>query len=77
MVSDIFTVNIEKHIGTIARSGNGWTMEVNMVSWNGKPAIIDIREWDPSHERMSRGVKLTDEEARKLLEILQEHFREG
>lgn len=77
MVSDVFTANIEKHIGTISRSGNGWAMEVNMVSWNGKPATIDIREWDPSHERMSRGVKLTDEEARKLLEILQEHFREG
>lgn len=70
-----FTVAIEKHLGTISNTG-AWTKELNMVSWNGKPATIDIREWDPSHERMSRGVKLTDEEARELLNILQEYFKE-
>ena len=77
MRNDIFTVSIEKHIGTISEAGSGWTKELNKVSWNGKPATMDIREWDPAHERMSKGVRLTDEEAKKLLEILQEYFQKG
>ena len=38
-----------------------WTREVNLVSWNGKPPKIDIRDWSESHERMSRGITLTEE----------------
>ena len=43
---------IEKHIGVLSENGNGWRKELNMVSWNGRPAKYDIRDWTESHERM-------------------------
>jgi len=36
------------------------------VSWNGAAPKYDIRDWDPEHEKMGKGVTLTEEELRKL-----------
>ena len=55
---------------------NGWQKEVNLVSWNGNEPKVDIREWSPDHERMSRGVALTDAEAEQLCMILHNYMRE-
>ena len=57
-------------LGVLSESAKGWTKELNLVSWNDKPAKLDIREWAPEHEKMGKGVTLTDEEAEKLLEAL-------
>lgn len=69
--SDI-TFEITEHIGELSVNQAGWIKEVNMVSWNGKKAKYDIREWDPDHERMSRGLTFTKEEVEKLKEFLNE-----
>ena len=61
---------IIKHLGVIDKSETGWSKEVNLVEWNGKPAKIDIREWDPRHEHMSRGITLHKKEMLELLRIL-------
>lgn len=61
---------IEKHIAVLSETKGGWTKELNLVSWNGKPAKYDIREWGPDHKSMGRGVTLTDEEAKALVEAL-------
>ena len=58
-------------LGVISTSSKGWTTEVNRVSWNDKPAKIDIRDWSPDHEKMGKGITLTDEEAQALKEILE------
>lgn len=47
-----------------------WSLEVNRIAWNKKAPKIDIRAWDSSHEKMSKGITLTDVEAKKLLKIL-------
>lgn len=57
---------IEKRLGVLSSSANGWRKELNFVSWNGKPAKLDIREWSPDHTRMAKGVTLRYEEARLL-----------
>lgn len=57
---------IEKRLGVLSSSQNGWRKELNFVSWNGKPAKLDIREWSPDHTRMAKGVTLRYEEARLL-----------
>lgn len=62
---------IEKHLGVIAEAQTGWTKEVNLVSWNGSPAKLDIREWSPDHERMTKGITLHKEEAKALKDVLQ------
>ena len=72
--SQEITFNIKQHLGVLEKSQSGWTKEVNLVEWNGKPAKLDIREWDPDHEHMSRGVTLRRNETLTLLEILIRSF---
>ena len=52
------------------RRDTGWTKEANIVCWNGGSPKLDIREWDPDHERMSRGITLYEAEAERLAWIL-------
>jgi len=61
---------IEKEIAILSTSNRGWNKEVNLVSWNDRPAKLDIRDWAPEHEKMGKGVTLSDEEAEKLVEAL-------
>lgn len=65
---------IEKHFGVMSVTPDGWSKELNLVSWNGAPAKFDIRDWDPEHERMSRGITLAEPLAKKLYEILKSVF---
>lgn len=64
------TFEIVEHLGILSESSRGWTKELNKVSWNERGAKYDIREWNPDHTRMGKGVTLTDEEAENLRRIL-------
>ncbi|MGN1411863.1 MAG: YdbC family protein [Oscillospiraceae bacterium] len=61
---------IVEHIGTLSENAKGWAKEINLVSWNDKPAKYDVREWSPDHSRMGKGVTLSKEELLQLKEIL-------
>lgn len=61
---------IVQNIGVLSESSKGWTKELNLVSWNDKDPKYDIRDWDPEHEKMGKGVTLNVEELRKLKEVL-------
>lgn len=63
---------IIKNIGTLSESSRGWTKELNLISWNGREPKYDIRDWDPEHEKMGKGVTLAQEELMKLKELLGE-----
>ena len=54
----------------LSASNRGWKKELNLVSWNGGNAKLDLRDWDETHEKMGKGVTLTPEEAEKLYELL-------
>jgi len=69
MMADI-KFEIEKELGYISESPKGWTKELNLISWNGKEAKYDLRDWAPEHEKMGKGVTLSLEELRNLKEIL-------
>ena len=71
MAKDPIKFSIEKHIGVLSTSSKGWQKEVNLVSWNDRPAKVDIREWDEDHEKMGKGLTLSKEETEKLIELLQ------
>ncbi|MDR0571138.1 MAG: hypothetical protein LBG71_08015 [Clostridiales Family XIII bacterium] len=64
------TFEIKETLGVLSESAKGWTKELNLVSWNGREAKYDIREWDPEHEKMSKGLTLTKDEVLKLRELL-------
>ena len=66
-----FKYEITEEIGVLSESKGGWRKEVNMVSWNDKPAKLDIREWAPNHEKMGKGTSLSSEEVAKLKELLE------
>ena len=68
-MSDIQFVRNTKY-GTIGVGKNGWTKEVCNVSWNQKGPKLDLREWSPDYKKMSRGITLTKQEAKRLLSIL-------
>ncbi len=63
------TFEIVKELGVISENAKGWTRELNLVSWNGREAKYDIRDWSPDHSRMGKGVSLTEEEMQKLVEL--------
>jgi len=58
--------------GVLSKNKSGWTKELNLVSWNGRSSKYDIREWSEGHEKMSKGITLTEEEIKCLKEILNE-----
>jgi hypothetical protein len=62
--------DIVKHYGVIAEEKGGWKKELNLVSWNGRTPKLDIRDWAPGHEKMGKGITLTEDEAKKLVEML-------
>ncbi len=68
--NDEFTYEIKEHIGVLRTSAGGWTKELNLVSWNGKPVKYDLREWSEDHKKMSRGVTLTKAEAKVMFHWL-------
>jgi len=61
---------IKQNLGILSESSKGWSKELNLVSWNDKEPKYDLREWDPTHEKMGKGITLTDEELKKLKELL-------
>lgn len=69
-MADDFSYTIEQNIGVIATQKSGWTLELNLISWGGRPAKYDIRPWSPDHEKMGKGVTLTKEELDSLKTLL-------
>ena len=63
---------ITEHLAVLSTSSRGWRKELNLVSWNDRPAKYDLREWAPDHSRMGKGITLSDEEAKMLREALNE-----
>lgn len=69
-----FSYEIKETVGVLSESPKGWRKELNLVSWNGKAPKYDIRDWSPEHEKMGKGVTLSDEEAASLLKLLQQQL---
>ncbi len=71
-MADDFSFEITRSIGTIAEGKGGWNLELNLVSWGGRPAKYDIRSWSPDHQKMGKGITLTKEELESLKKLLGE-----
>ena len=61
---------IRENYLVFSKNNKGWTKELNLVSWNDRDPKFDIREWDENHEKMSKGITLTEEEILKLKDCL-------
>ncbi len=65
-----FKYEITEEIGVLSENAKGWRKEINKVSWNGAAAKYDIREWAPDHEKMGKGVTLSEQEMEALKKLI-------
>ena len=61
-------VEVKKTFGVI--SEGKWIRELNLVSWNGRTDMYDLRGWDPEHKTCSKGITMNRDELLKLRDIL-------
>ncbi len=54
----------------LSKGSRGWRKELNKISWNGGAPKFDIRDWDENHEKMGKGITLSEVELRKLRELI-------
>ena len=64
-----------RHIAALSRPNNGWTKELNLISWNDREPVYDIRAWSGDHSKCGKGVTLTAGELAALKEILSQMER--
>jgi len=62
---------VYKHIGNISEPNNGWTKELNLISWNDREPVYDLRTWNEDHTRMGKGVTITHKEMVALKGLLE------
>lgn len=69
--------SVEKTLAEIGSTSRA-AKRLCLVSWNGAPAKLDLRQWltddETGSEKPAKGITLTDDEARLLLDALQAYF---
>ena len=65
-----FKYEIVEELGVLSENAKGWRKELNLISWNGAAPKYDIRDWSPEHEKMGKGVTLTEEEYESLKKLM-------
>ena len=63
---------IYKHIGALSQPNNGWTKELNFISWDDREPVYDIRTWSHDHTEYGNGVVITAGEMKELLELIKD-----
>ncbi len=63
---------IYKHIGSISNPNNGWTKELNYISWDDREPVYDIRTWNQDHSEYGKGVTITQGEMLRLRELIKD-----
>ena len=71
LMSNEINFQIKREIAIISEKKNGWSKQLNLISWNDGAPKYDIREWAPNHEKMGRGITLTAAETQTLLDALE------
>ena len=64
-----FNYKIIEQLGVLSESEKGWKKEVNLISWNDREPKYDIRDWSEKKKKMGKGITLSSEELKKLVEI--------
>lgn len=70
------TYEILENFGVVREYENGWKKELNLVSWNDSNPKYDIRDWNPDHSRMSKGITLHADEMEALYQICRDKLED-
>ena len=68
--NDEMKFEIIQHFGILKERKNGWKKELNKVAQGDNDPKWDIREWNEEHDKMSRGITLTEKEIGNLFHFL-------
>lgn len=71
MASDSYEIVKEILSVPKRRESDTYHKEVNLISWYGKDPKLDIRAWMDGREKKGKGVALTIEEARYIIENIE------
>ena len=63
-----FTFEIVEELLVLSENDKGWTKELNSVSFNGAEPKFDIRTWSSDHTKMGKGITLTNDEFKVILD---------
>ena len=63
---------IFKHLGALSQPNNGWTKELNYISWSNREPVYDIRTWNEDHTEYGKGITLTMLQMDALKKVLNE-----
>lgn len=77
MADKEFDFTIIDELGILSTSPKGWSKELNLISWNGREPKYDIRDWAPDHGKMSKGITLTEEEMKRLVDSFAQSSSSG
>lgn len=72
--TDDFKYEVKAKLGDLSEK-----KELRVVAWSDNEPCLDLRSWwlDKSgKEKCGKGITLTDDEARKLMELLTKYFKE-
>jgi len=70
-MGEVLGHEIKQHVGVLSQNARtGWKKELCVVSWGGKPAKLEIRNWNEDYTKCSKGIALTAAEATVLKELL-------
>lgn len=67
------TFEIKQRIAVLSENDNGYSKQINLVSWNGKSPQIDIRMWKLQQDKPPvplKGITLNDDETKGLIEAV-------
>lgn len=57
-----FTYEIKKTLASVKSDSDGWNLELNLISWSGRKPSYDLRKWSENHEKMGKGVAMSEDE---------------
>lgn len=62
---------IIREVAVLSERTNGWSKQLNLISWNDGEPKYDIRDWSPDRTKMGKGVTLTPAEMQSLSEAIE------
>lgn len=64
---------IKKNIFSLKSTGK-FHKELNLISWNGRGPVYDLRGWNDDHTEMTKGITLSEAEFQEFILKIKEEF---
>lgn len=68
-----FKYEIKEQLAVLSKDGDN-TVEANIIAYNDGRPKLDIRKWDRKENKLLKGITLTDNEAKALLDVLKKKY---